>query len=119
VKNYLEPKKKTDVTFNGEKLGKSWMIPYRTNVDKEFENRYNKIKTDFDELMDEVYWNNLLYDKGRCEIRISPIVNGEYHLYQRENESFFISIIAPDEWRMEGYIGTFKFLHTGKWLKIK
>ena len=119
VKNYLEPKKKSDVQFNGAKLGKTWMLPYRTNVDKEFDSRYTKIKNEFDILMDEVYWNNLLYDKNRCRIQIEPVINGIYHLYEKSNDEYFISIISPKEWYMNGYVSSFKFLHTGKWLQIK
>lgn len=116
----LEPKKKTDVQFNGvEKLSKSWMIPYRDNIDNEFNSRFNDIKSKFDELVDEVYWNNILYNKDICEINITPVVNNSYYLYQKNNGKFFISIISPDEWKMKKYIGSFKFLHTGKWLKNK
>lgn len=118
MEKHLDIKQKTDVQFNGtEKLSNSWMFSYRDNIDKEFKNRYEKIEKEFNVLMDEVYWNKLLYDKDLCEIRFKPVVNHIYHLYKRDKGSHFLSIISPNEWKMEDYIGSFIFNHDGKWIK--
>lgn len=33
-----------------------------------------------------------------AEMRFEPIINHIYHLYQKENTSFLLSLIAPDQW---------------------
>jgi len=115
----LEIRKKTDVQFNGEKFNELWTIPYQSDVDKEFKDRYNKINDEFNILMDEVYWNKLLYDKDECEIKFKPVINNTYHLYKRENGKYYLSMISPNEWKSQDYIDSFKFLYSGKWERKK
>ena len=33
-----------------------------------------------------------------AEMRFEPLINHTYHLYQKENSSFLLSLIAPDQW---------------------
>ena len=110
----LIPKIKSDVQFNGEKLDLNWVKPYSNQVGNEFIERFDKIKRLYDELMDEVYWNKLLYG---IDIKFKPVVGHTYHLYKNDDK-YFLSIIEPNEWKME-FISSFIFEHNGKWIKIK
>lgn len=110
----LVPKQKSEVQFNGEKTNLSWNIPYAENVNKEFQERYEKIVKLYKELSDEVYWNELIYN---MDIKFKPVIGHEYYLYL-DNDKYILSLIAPHEWKMN-FIGAFKFEHTGKWNKTK
>lgn len=112
----LVPKRKSDVEFNGKvKSNDNWPIPYVEKVSKEFDQRFENIKKLYDELLDEVYWNNLIYSTN---LRYEPVIGHIYYLY-KENDKYFISIISPWEWwKKEDFIGKFKFEHTGKWIKV-
>jgi len=109
----LTPKQKSDVQFDRyEKLNLSWSIPYATSVSKEFQERYDKIVKLYEELSEEVYWNNLIYN---IEIRFKPVIGNIYYLYNEDK--YFLSLIAPWEWKKE-CLGKFKFDHNGKWNRI-
>lgn len=111
----LKPKGKSDVQFNGyEKLNQNWATPYVSNIKNEFDERYLKIKTLYEDLLDEVYWNNLIYS---IKINYKPVIGNIYHLYKDNENEYILSIIAPNEWRKE-HVASFKFEYTGKWIKI-
>ncbi|MCH2230173.1 MAG: DUF2452 domain-containing protein [Crocinitomicaceae bacterium] len=39
--------------------------------------------------------SEIIYD---AEIRFEPIINHVYHLYEKEDSTFLLSLIAPDQW---------------------
>lgn len=39
--------------------------------------------------------SNFIYT---AEIRFTPLINHTYHLYQKENQSFILSLIDPKQW---------------------
>ena len=111
------PKKKSDVQFNGviKFDGASWKSLGIIEVQKEFDERFNDIKKKFDELQEEFYWNKLVYES---QINFQPVIGNVYHLYERDDNTNFLSLIAPNEWGMS-YIGSFKLKHNRKWEKIQ
>ena len=110
----LTPKHKSDVQFNGDiSHNKNWIVPYIRNIKNEFDQRYDEIKRNYDKLIDEVYWNNIIYN---IELRFQPVIGNSYYLYN-DNEIYTLSMIGPTEWKKEGFIGTFQFEYTGKWIK--
>lgn len=112
----LKPKHKTDVQFNGDIAhnNSNWVVPYVRNVKNEFDQRYDDIKKQYDKLIDEVYWNNIIYN---IKLKFQPVIGYNYYLY-KEDDEYSISIIGPQEWAKEGFVGTFQFEYTGKWIKI-
>jgi hypothetical protein len=40
-----------------------------------------------------------------------------YHLYIKDDETMFLSLISPDQWRQK-HIGSFKLDSTQKWIKV-
>lgn len=110
----LTSKQKSEVQFNGsEKFNLEWSIPYATSVSKEFQERYDNIIKLYEELNEEIYWNNIIYN---ISIRFKPVIGKIYYLY-KENENYSLSLIAPWEWTKENFIAEFKFDHNGKWNK--
>jgi len=110
----LIPKNKYDVQLNGyEKPNMNWVNLFTTNLNSEFKDRYDEIMKKYDELSDEIYWNNIIYN---LDIRFKPIIGYVYYLYI-ENEKYFLSMISPLEWNKE-FVSGFRFDYNGKWNKI-
>ena len=113
----ITPKTKSDVQFNGTiKSDTAWANEYVLSVTKEFDQRFEKIKDEYEKLIDEVHWNNIIYN---AEIRFRPVIGHNYYLY-KDKENYRISIIAPWEWgwKVDNFVGSFKFEYNGKWYKI-
>ena len=79
-----------------------------------FEARFNEIKDEYKKLIEAYKWNELVYDS---EFRFEPIKGNIYHLYQKQDETLFLSLIAPDEWD-QIFIGSFRMDSDDKWTKI-
>ena len=54
-----------------------------------------------------------------AEMRFEPLINHTYHLYQKENGSYILSLIAPSQWGRSGasftWIATVKLLADHTW----
>ena len=54
-----------------------------------------------------------------AEMRFDPLINHIYHLYQKENGSYLLSLIAPSQWGRSGasftWIATVKLLADHTW----
>lgn len=112
--DYLQLKQKSDVQFNGRiETNANWAVPFVSNIKNEFDERYIKIKQQYENLMDEVYWNSIVYG---INIKFKPVIGRTYHLY-KDDDDYTLSMIGPTEWR-KVHVASFKFEHTGKWLKI-
>lgn len=58
--------------------------------------------------------NEVVYSS---EIRFEPIVGDTYFLYKREGDKYFLSMIAPSEWKMN-YICTIQLNTDGQWVLL-
>lgn len=79
-----------------------------------FEARFDEIKDEYKKLIEAFKWNELVYDS---EFRFEPIRGNTYHLYQKEDDSLFLSLIEPDEWD-QIFIGSFRMDSDDKWTKV-
>lgn len=111
----LTIKKKTEIQFNGEILNNNWYIPYESIVNKEFIERYENIKKMYEELKNEINWNNIIYS---IKLKFKPVIGKSYYLYIDEDDKYFLSLISPKEWK-RNFVGEFKFDHNGKWINIQ
>ena len=93
-------------SFKQEKL-------LKTN--KYFSSRYEEIKEEYKKLMETFEWNQLIYNS---HFSFKPEKGETYHLYQRNDQKLFLSIIAPSEWN-EIYIGSFRLDSNDKWEKVE
>ena len=54
-----------------------------------------------------------------AEMRFEPLINHTYHLYQKENGSYLLSLIAPEQWGRSGaafaWVATVKLLADHTW----
>lgn len=83
-------------------------------ANKQFQTKYDELKAEFQKLVDEVNWNEMIYQSKYSFI---PVMNEIYHLYIRNDDTTFLSLISPDQWN-KNYIGSFKLDSTQKWIKV-
>ena len=92
----------------------NWKNSKIIKVNKEFSNRYEFLKKQYDDLIEEFKWNDMIY---RSKFNFEPVVGETYHLYCRQNGKNFLSLIEPNQWNKE-HIGTFTLNFDNKWIKI-
>ena len=131
----MEKAKPDNVVFSEEKGYHANVLPYSTsvgapaiqvddvvawksrgihNVNKEFENKFNELKLQYQKLMEEYEWNDLVYN---AKFSFEPVIGEIYHLYTGTDGVNFLSLISPQEWNRE-HIATFKLNSDKKWLLL-
>ena len=92
----------------------SWKNRGISNVNKEFENKFNELKIQYQMLMEEYEWNELVYN---AKFSFEPVIGEIYHLYIAEDSTYFLSLISPQEWNKE-HIATFRLNSDKKWVIV-
>ena len=129
----MENKKPDNVVFSDDKGYNASVLSYATNVgapairmddvvswknrnistvNKEFENKFKELKSQYENLMQEFEFNELVYS---AKFSFEPIMGEIYHLYTGEDGVNFLSLISPQEWNKE-HLGTFKLNSDKKWI---
>lgn len=85
------------------------------NARNYFNSRFEELKKEYEELLFEMNWTKILYES---EYSFQPITGKNYHLYKKKNNSYFLSIIEPNQWNKK-FIGTFCLQNNGTWKKIE
>ena len=93
----------------------SWKNRGISNVNKEFANKFNELKLQYQKLMEEFEWNELVYN---AKFSFEPVIGEIYHLYIGDDVNHFLSLIGPTEWNKE-HIATFKLNSDKKWIKLE
>lgn len=83
-------------------------------VNKQLETKFNELKEEYQRLVDEFRWNELVYTS---KFSFEPVIGNTYHLYVGNNGNVFLSLISPNEWNRE-HIGSFKLDSNQKWIKL-
>lgn len=92
----------------------SWKSRGIDNVNKELGNKFNELRIQYQKLMEEYEWNELVYS---AKFTFEPVIGEIYHLYRDANGVNFLSLIGPQEWNKE-HIGTFKLNSDKKWILL-
>lgn len=129
----MEKETPDNVVFSEEKGYHANILPYATtvgapviktddvvawknrsihNVNKEFENKFNELKLQYEKLMQEYEWNELVYN---AKFSFEPVIGEVYHLYTGPDGINYLSLIAPQEWNKE-HIASFKLNSDKKWV---
>jgi hypothetical protein len=93
----------------------AWKQPRIIKVNKQFQSKFNELKEEYQRLIDEYKWNDLVY---QSKFSFEPVVGEIYHLYYGNDGNVFLSLITPDEWN-KPYIGSFRYNYDNKWIKIE
>ena len=89
-----------------------WKQRAVTKVNHQLKTRFEELKKQYEQLVDEAYWNDLVYN---AKYSFEPIIGETYHLYYKNDEPF-LSLISPDEWD-KPFIGSFTLDTNNKWIK--
>ncbi len=92
----------------------SWKSRGITAVNKQFENKFEELKAQYQSLMEEFEWNELVYGS---KFSFEPVIGEIYHLYRGADGLNFLSLIGPQEWNKE-HVGTFKLNSDKKWVHL-
>ncbi|WP_338410366.1 DUF2452 domain-containing protein [uncultured Flavobacterium sp.] len=84
------------------------------NINKEFESKFNELKLEYQKLMQEYEWNEIVYN---AKFSFEPVVGEIYHLYLADNGINFLSLIHPEHWN-KVHIGSFKLNSNKKWIHL-
>jgi hypothetical protein len=91
-----------------------WKRIQAQNANKIFTKKYEEIKDEFKKLVDEVSWNEFVYS---ATYNFLPVIGETYYLYEKQDGSVFLSLIAPSEWKMK-FLGATRLESNNKWIKL-
>ncbi|KAA1245405.1 DUF2452 domain-containing protein [Aquimarina sp. RZ0] len=83
-------------------------------VNKQVKAKYDELKKQYDALINEFEYNNLVYSS---KFSFEPVAGYTYHLYKDKEEQSFLSIIAPEECTFE-HLGSFRLNADKMWKKL-
>lgn len=83
-------------------------------ANKQLKTKYLEIKAQYDAMLEELEYNNLVYS---ARFNFEPIVGETYHLYRDKKQQPFLSIIAPSDCNFD-YIGSFELNSEQMWKKV-
>jgi len=91
-----------------------WKQIQAQNANKIFTKKYEEIKNEFKRLVDEVSWNEFVYSST---YNFLPVIGETYYLYEKDDGNVFLSLIAPNEWRMK-FLGATRLESNNKWIQM-
>lgn len=93
----------------------AWKTKSIHRLNKNIAAKYNELKAEHDKMMEQFNYNQLIFD---AKFSFEPIVGETYHLYKKENEQTFLSIIPPEQCSFN-WLGSFYLNSDLIWDKIK
>lgn len=94
----------------------SWKNRSIGSFNHAFNNKIEKIKDNYQKLIDEYQTNEMLYN---AKMGFEPIIGKTYHLYAKENtEEWFLSLIPPISWDRK-HLGSYKLNSDKVWEEIE
>ncbi len=92
----------------------AWKNTNIDKVNKQVKARYDELKVQFDALIEQFEYNNLVY---QAKFNFEPIVGQTYHLYKDTKEQSFLSLIDPTECNFN-HLGSFRLNADKMWEKL-
>lgn len=95
-----------------------WKDQKHNSSNKYFDTKLKELQEEYDKLSEEYQLNEMVYN---AQCRFGPVIGEVYHLYQREDESTFLSMIGPNDWlsiKPDKFIGSFRLTSNDKWEKV-
>lgn len=92
-----------------------WRSEKIIKTNQYFEAKFNEIKEDYKKLIENYEWNKLVY---ASDFKFEPEKGQIYFLYQKKDETLFLSLIEPDMWD-KIFVGAFKLDSENKWIKLE
>ncbi len=101
-----------------EKQISVWKDQKHNSSNKYFDTKLQELQEEYGKLAEEYKLNEMVYN---AQCRFGPVIGEVYHLYQREDESTFLSMIGPNDWlsiKPDKFIGSFRLTSNDKWEKV-
>ncbi|CAI8429785.1 MAG: Uncharacterised protein [Flavobacterium sp. SCGC AAA160-P02] len=92
----------------------TWRNDGITKVNQQFKSKFNELKKEFDEMMNQFEYNDLVYN---ATFNFEPIIGEIYYLYHTNNSEPFLSIISPEQCNFN-HLGTFRLTSQKMWEKL-
>ncbi len=92
----------------------TWKLRSINKINHKINAGYLKLKAEYQKMMDEFEYNTLIFNS---EFSFEPVIGEVYHLYQRENGTNFLSLIAPDQCNFK-HIDSFYLNVDQTWEKV-
>lgn len=92
----------------------AWKNRSISKVNQKVQTRYLQLKKEYDKMIEEFEYNNLTFS---AQLNFEPIVGKVYHLYKRENDDMFLSLIAPEDCKFNS-MGSFSLNADQIWEKV-
>ena len=91
-----------------------WKLSAVHTANKHYKERYEEIIEQANALAEEMRWNEIIFGS---EMKFKPVIGKIYFLYVKDNQSYFMSLFAPNEcsWGNKGYQGKFKLNYDNRW----
>jgi hypothetical protein len=102
---------------SSEKEVSEWKDNKDKSSDKYFITKYKEIVKEMEDLKESFDVNKRMEN---VEIRFTPVFGAKYYLYKRENNTLFLSIIGPSEWKRDDleYSGCYTIDSNSVWREI-
>jgi len=92
----------------------AWVAQQSVDVNHFLSTKFLELKKEYAELIALYKWNELV---NKSEFSFIPVKGHTYHLYQREDEKLFLSLIEPEYWN-QLFVGSVTLDSDNKWIKI-
>lgn len=92
----------------------AWKNRSINKLNHKVQTRFQEIKEQYEQLMQEFEYNNLIY---AAKFTFEPIIGEVYHLYKRDNNETFLSIIAPEQCNFNS-LGSFRLNTDQLWEEV-
>jgi len=90
-----------------------WKVVNVSKVNHQLRTRFNELKEEYQKLVDEYNWNDLVYN---AKFNFEPLIGETYHLYVGRDGNIFLSMVEPHLWKYE-HVGSFTMDSNNKWNK--
>ena len=71
----------------------SWKNTNINKVNHKFKSQFEDIKAQYEKMIEQFEYNNLIYS---AKFSFEPILGKIYHLYKKENDDVWLSLISPE-----------------------
>ena len=92
----------------------TWRNDGVDRVNKQFKSKFDEIAKEYQELMQQFEYNELVYN---AKFSFEPIIGEDYHLYNNKKEEPFLSLIPPNQCNFN-HLGSFRLNSQKMWEKI-
>ena len=92
----------------------AWKNRSINKINHKVATKYLELQASYKKMMLEFEYNKLIFD---AKFSFEPIIGKTYHLYKRDNDELFLSIIAPNECNFNS-LGSFYLNADQIWEKI-